>query len=268
MEKNIKIIMPIKTGVTTNYSLFRRLKGNRAVSPKHVAEIRKSARTIGFLVPVISVNEKFEIIDGQHRFELAKTEGAPVMYAVYPGIGIDECVSLNINQRNWELIQYVESYAETGDPNYMRLLEVYDKTKSGGRDGLNIKVAATIARRKAVSADQIKKERYELSEEEAQEAIPALLYAKKFIKPFKNAKMRNADFFIIPGILYSFKEINTGRLYKQVTENIEKMATTNNFVPRLLKFNELYNYNLKKEENRVDITELWATRVGLAGFDK
>ena len=53
---------------TNKYDLFKRIESNREVNPAHLKKIEKSISEKNFLhlYPII-VNERMEIIDGQHR---------------------------------------------------------------------------------------------------------------------------------------------------------------------------------------------------------
>lgn len=106
--------------VATDLNIFKKLKGNRDVSEERVAKIENSAREIGWITPTIIVNEKMEIIDGQGRFEVARRNGLPLYYKTIPGIGVAECIEMNIDQVNWTLEDYCKSYEAQGSDNYAR----------------------------------------------------------------------------------------------------------------------------------------------------
>lgn len=112
---------------TTEYSLFMRLKGNRAVERSRVEKIKNSIKRVGYIISLIIVNEKYEVIDGQARLQASTEFGFPVYYIICPNIGIKECISMNIHQSNWKTIDYIKSYAEQGDPNYVRLYRLLTK---------------------------------------------------------------------------------------------------------------------------------------------
>lgn len=102
--------------------------GNRRISKLRVQTLGRSMAEHPDIFPIrpILVNEKFEIIDGQHRYTAAKQLGIPVYYEVAEGISQDEALVLNQNQANWTLIDYARSYAHAGlQPykNYLRVLE-------------------------------------------------------------------------------------------------------------------------------------------------
>ena len=54
---------------TTDYFLFKPIDGNRNKNLLHINRLKKSMSE-NYLFTVIIVNEKYEIIDGQHRFDV------------------------------------------------------------------------------------------------------------------------------------------------------------------------------------------------------
>lgn len=104
---------------TNNYKMFKTIDGNRTT--EHSKIILKSIQKIGYVLNPILVNEKYEIIDGQGRFEALKKMEMPIDYYVVRGIGIAECRQMNIGQKNWGVSDFVNSYAEMKDENYMFL---------------------------------------------------------------------------------------------------------------------------------------------------
>ena len=119
--------MDAKNGIiyrTTDYSKFKRLDGNRKIPSSRVSKIVNSIKKVGYILSPILVNEKYEVIDGQGRLEALKQLGMPVDYIISCGIGIEECVAMNIYQTNWTMTDYIESYAETGSMSYIYLLQL------------------------------------------------------------------------------------------------------------------------------------------------
>lgn len=105
---------------TKDYSLFKVLKGNRTISPFHIENLKKSIQTRNHLdiYPVI-VNEKFEVIDGQHRLEAAKQLGLEVHYALKEGLNYIDAMILNACSDNWELNEYLEGFCKNGLQPYL-----------------------------------------------------------------------------------------------------------------------------------------------------
>lgn len=111
--------------VSRNYNKFDLMINNREVVRGHVEALKKAFQEIGNLTRVqpILVNERFQIIDGQHRFIVAKELEEPVYFMVQRGLGIKDARQMNILHRGWTLDDYAKSYALT-DPNYKQYLEV------------------------------------------------------------------------------------------------------------------------------------------------
>ena len=75
---------------TTDYEQFGKLKGNRNINEAQVIGIRNSIEKIGYQPVPILVNERLEVIDGQHRLEAARTLGIPIYFIIQKGAGRGE----------------------------------------------------------------------------------------------------------------------------------------------------------------------------------
>jgi len=121
----------IKIEETTNYGKFKTIRGNREINRSHLNKLCKSILDNNLLEanPMI-VNEKFQILDGQHRLLAAEKLGIPIYYVVTPnGTGnIAEVQMLNSNLRAWSMKNYLDSYIERGNLNYVELQDFMDKT--------------------------------------------------------------------------------------------------------------------------------------------
>lgn len=114
---------------TTEYDLFdvdtNKLKGNRTLSESHVRQLQTSisenATSIEF-TPII-VNEKNQVIDGQHRLKALQRLGLPVHYIVWEGGTLEDAQRLNASSKNWTPLDYAYSYASRGNKHYKTYLE-------------------------------------------------------------------------------------------------------------------------------------------------
>jgi hypothetical protein len=115
---------------TKDYSLFKTVKGNRAVADHHVLNIMKSIMKKNMMNKLpIGINEKFEIIDGQHRFEYAKNNDEWVYFTIIEGAGLTEVQLLNAYSRPWLLADYLNSYCSLGYRDYLILRAFCTKYK-------------------------------------------------------------------------------------------------------------------------------------------
>ena len=103
---------------TTDYFLFKSIEGNRNKNLMHINRLRDSM-TENYLFTVIIVNEKYEIIDGQHRFEVIKELNLPMHYIICKGYGLNEVHVLNQNSKTWKSDDYLEAYCNLSYPHYV-----------------------------------------------------------------------------------------------------------------------------------------------------
>lgn len=119
---------------STNYSNFKKTTDNRIVdvNSPHFKKVLSSIEKHGYIpaypIHVRTFGSGYEIIDGQHRFEAAKTLGVQFSYVVYDNGEID-IPTLNNTQGKWKATDYLESYAAQGIREYVKLKEIYDITK-------------------------------------------------------------------------------------------------------------------------------------------
>jgi ParB/Sulfiredoxin domain len=111
---------------TVDYSKFSFLDGNRNINPNHLNRLKESMVN-NYLYTIILVNEKYEIIDGQHRFTVIKELGLLLNYIIVKNYGLKEVQVLNINTKNWSQSDYADGYANLGNLNYQIYLEFKDK---------------------------------------------------------------------------------------------------------------------------------------------
>ena len=67
---------------TTDYDEFTFFHGNRSIDEKRLKVLMESIKTYGLINPIV-VNQKKEIIDGQHRYQSCRNLSIPVRYNVY-----------------------------------------------------------------------------------------------------------------------------------------------------------------------------------------
>ncbi len=116
---------------TKDYSKFKLIGGNRRINLLHVRRLVESFK-LNHLVSPIIINEKFEIIDGQHRLKASLETRSPVYYIVVPGYYIEEVQIYNVNQKNWTKMDYLKLYCDKGMPEYLKCREFMDKFPSFG----------------------------------------------------------------------------------------------------------------------------------------
>lgn len=118
-----------KVYTTNDLSMFNQIKGNRPANPQHIRRLCDSIKTYGILQNPIIVNEKMDVIDGQHRLLAAKEAGSSVFYIVVNGYKLEEVQVLNLNQKNWTKKDFMEGYADMGIESYIKLRNFLRRNK-------------------------------------------------------------------------------------------------------------------------------------------
>lgn len=112
--------------MTNDYDMFQTIEGNREVNKLHVKRLKDSISEKYITVPII-VNEKNQIIDGQHRFQSAKELEKPVYYIKVNGLGLKDVHRLNTNTKNWTADAYLDGYCRLGKEDYIMYREFKNK---------------------------------------------------------------------------------------------------------------------------------------------
>lgn len=113
-EAPLEIYVPItskevnKVYRTNDLSTFKTLPGNRVPNLQHINRLIYSINKYGMKCNPILVNERLEVIDGQHRLEAAKSANTFVYYIIVNGYNLTEVHTLNLNQKNWAKSDYME----------------------------------------------------------------------------------------------------------------------------------------------------------------
>lgn len=113
---------------TKNYEIFKVLKGNRPISEKNVKDVEKAVGEKDMLrYQPILVNEKMQIIDGQHRLETAIKLNKPVYYIKGSNLGLMDVQMLNTVSRRWTLSDYLDSFCSLGNEHYIYIREFVEQ---------------------------------------------------------------------------------------------------------------------------------------------
>lgn len=104
--------------MTNDYNAFSNIDGNRDINQLHIKRLKESMETKYISVPII-VNEKFQIIDGQHRFYSAKELNKPIYYIEVDGLGLMDVHRLNSNTKDWNADSFLNGYCKLGKKQYL-----------------------------------------------------------------------------------------------------------------------------------------------------
>jgi hypothetical protein len=124
-----------------DYSLFKPVNGNRELNQLHLERIKKSMSQ-NCLFTILYVNEKHQIIDGQHRFEALKALGLPINYIVIEGAGLQDVQIYNHFLKKWDSDDYLSGYCELGYPEYLKYKAFKDRYQFGANETMALLTGA------------------------------------------------------------------------------------------------------------------------------
>ena len=238
---------------TSDYSMFKELKGNRHVNKLHVKRLKDSFQKAYLFTPII-VNEGYEIIDGQHRFEAAKQIGLAINFIVVPNYGLKEVQMLNEHMKNWSKGDYLNAYCDLGNPEYLKFkkfMRDYPEFKINACESiLTNKTTNGAARRNSI---ELKNEENPTGSypiryfQEGELVIPdynhAVTNAEKImmIKPYYEGFNRNI-FVRVMISLFRIEYYNHDQLVERIKANPTAMQHCQNVTQYKLLVEDIYNF--------------------------
>jgi hypothetical protein len=225
---------------TTDYFLFSSIDGNRNKNLLHINRLKKSMSE-NYLFTVIIVNDKYEIIDGQHRFDVIQDLKLPLNYIVCSGYGLNEVHILNQNSKTWTSDDYLDGYCKLGYKDYLKYREFKETYGIGHYECMWLLNGSQLANPTQVFfTGEFKIKNYN----EACKIIEKIMLVEPYYEEWKRRS------FIL-AMLQLFKNPNF-----ELTEFLQKLklqptsllncSTTNQYVSLI---EEIYNYRRREKIN-------------------
>ena len=233
---------------TNRYGQFSLSDLNREVNETHVRELMTSISEANLLEfsPII-VNREMEVIDGQHRLEAAKRLKLDIYYVVSNSATIKETRLLNRANKSWQLLDFVKSYAFSGNKEAQilaQLIETYN---------LQVTVAMDLARAGITNKDKCDTKALRRGQIligdiiEIHKIGEQMMKLQKYVNSTKPLKSRT----LLRAIKHlSDVNVNFDTLIEKLDESGWKINPTPNYRDMLRQFEDIYNYKIK---NRVRI---------------
>jgi hypothetical protein len=125
---------------TKDYDFFKFMKGNRPISQiKLTRMINKMRDTCPFTL--VRVNHKHEICDGQHTYLALKTLNMPINFYIVNNETIEDVRVINSNMKNWDIWDYVLSFADSNNENYIKLRQLKERYSQFHQNELFVNLA-------------------------------------------------------------------------------------------------------------------------------
>ncbi len=240
----------LKIRKTSDYGMFKRMIGNRPVKEGHVRRLMDSMKKVGLIPEPIIINEKFEVINGQHRLEACKRLGLPVYYAIIPGIGEKECIEMNTSIEGWKTFDYILYYDEKGIEPYVILKRLIDEHKDYNLGAILIAAAGTTSI--ANDPPMVRDGSLDITEDDAAKAEDTFKYWDQFDKAVVG---RNNNFFRAVTIIKNSGVADEAELVSKVNNyglGKVKLTTTDDYIDAMESA-----YNTRRRKGYVSFKQVY-----------
>jgi hypothetical protein len=242
MEKTLQIKS------TTDYSIFKTLKGNRVVDPKHVEDLKKSMKE-GLCISPVQVNEHICIIDGQHRVQAAKELGIPVHYYIVHGADLSTVQRLNSVTDNWDNKDFLGSWITKGLKDYKHYKEFMDTYNFTHKVNILLLTGSNGYNQQ----DVVKFEKGEFKVANMEVAVDIANKILKIALFYKGYKRRSFISALVKAI--KTKGFSFTAFMNKLEYQSRKMVDCSNECQYLELIQEIYNYKNQKE-NKINLRKL------------
>ena len=229
---------------TKEYHLFSHLQGNREISKKHVNSLKESMKE-AYLVSPIIVNGRYEIIDGQHRFEAIKELGLPLLYIMVKSYGLDEVQRFNSNQKNFSYEDFCDGYISMGNEDYKTLKEF--KAHYGLDWGVSIALLSDQSYRSGMDSNKFKEGNFKVKNyKRAVEIADKILQIGQFYPDWRKKYFMYAAMKMLRLPQYDHKHFLDKLRYQST-----KLVPCTSIEEYMKIFEGIYNFKTQIEDRRV-----------------
>jgi len=227
---------------SANHKIFKNQKGNRPVLNKDLKTLQRKIEEIDLLQyhPIL-VNEKLEVIDGQHRLKVAKILKLTIYYMIIKEADLETTKHINVVGINWSLKDFMNSYVELGNKHYIELKKYM--ADSGGHYSTSTAIGMFTG---GGRSDDFKHGGFEISENDRERAT----FINDIVQDFKEIDeclITKTHFLRFVNYMYNNDiDIMWERLKQRCIKNhhvIRGMPSDSVKVRRIME--ELYNHGLQ-----------------------
>lgn len=234
---------------TTNYDLFKFASGNRGINESRVKKLTEVILAHNQLeIHPLRVNKYYEILDGQHRLEVARRNNLDVYFFIDPDGTIDDAISDNTYRWNWGMQDFLNRYVEKKYEDYIILKQFCD------RYGISISNAIYLLTNKTIGHEHVTDglksviERFKRGEfrvttlKQAVELADKINDIKEYVEP---SVIRDRNF--ISALRIAYKTVNHRTLVSKLKQQKTKFPRKLNIKDYLRGIEDIYNYKAHSE---------------------
>ena len=102
--------------ITKNWPAMTYLKDNRDTDDGDIKRLAENIKDHGQLQPIV-LNDRWDIIEGQHRVKACQLLDIPVMYIISKRATIKDVIVMNNNQKSWRNKDYLKCFSHKNHKN-------------------------------------------------------------------------------------------------------------------------------------------------------
>jgi hypothetical protein len=229
---------------TNDYSKFKSKDGNRNLNELHLKRLTESVRQNDLLhANPILVNDKYEIIDGQHRFNVCRKLGKAIYYICVKGLDLPEIQILNANSKNWKMEDYIDGYCNLGLQEYCYFKNLLKKSNLGVTPLLAMFSSSGLG---GESAENLRDGTLKLTNKTR--GLIILKWIDDYLIYYQNANRRT---FILSLInLYKIQGYSHEKMMQKIKYQSTKLVDCTNTKTYLALLEEIYNFKERGEKLR------------------
>lgn len=227
-----------------DYSKFRRLGSNRDVLSGRLNKLMASISEKYILNPIV-INEYYEVIDGQGRFEACKALGKPIHYIIAKGATIEDCRRMNKYNSKWALTDFVDSYSKALNINYMVLKNTCEDTKMNLSRVLRLANRGGSERGGSTKMSIIESGKLIFTAEDAKTVKMAVKAANEIREALQFTLRPNDAFYTSVKIAVETDGYDHDRMLKNCKACRSTYNQMSNLGAQLKEFERIYNYRSK-----------------------
>lgn len=243
----------MKVQQTMQYEIFKSHPKNRKIDPKHVNKLKKDFVLNNMLEfrPIL-VDKEMQILDGQHRLEVAKLLNLTVYYQIKEDGKSQDIIILNNNQKSWKNTDYLEYYCQEGVESYLKLKSFMEQ------ENMSLKLSLLVLNGKNDTDffNKFRKGEYIFPTPEAVNEAKEKKFLIEQIKDFVDKKTRGPKGYLDSSHFYSAlieflnnKNVDFETFMKKLPYGLDHWRPCTKQIEYLRMFKQIYNW---KNSNRVE----------------
>ncbi len=232
---------------TTDYKMIKHIGGNRVVNPKNVESIKLSMAEKQLIVPSI-LNEKMQIIDGQHRHAACEALNLPFYYIIVDGYRLKDVQRVNANMSNWTVYDFLDSFIDlykTGMEEYSHYVELKQFLEDTELPLPTALILSDISLTKEVIVTNFKNGLFMFKNKQMALDIAE---AMKDFEPYDQSKWKQTTFALMFSKLFFNDMYSHNQMLRNLPNKSNMLSLMGNRKATLTYLIEIYNYKLARNK--------------------